>query len=163
MRKILFIVGGVSLFLTIGLITLLILTKPEEYEEYQEETAEEITEKRTPKKEKTIFVEGGGFTINLINEENEYPKYLRVEFSFELKESMKSDWDKFAKTSEPRVANDFILVLTSKKAKEILHREGKEHLAQELKEKLNRRLAELQGPDKKLEVESVLFTLFLIQ
>ena len=69
----------------------------------------------------------------------------------------------------PKIRNNIMLLLSSKKASELLPKEGKENLAEALKEEIND-IIEPPKKNKKGEkissegpVKSVLFTSFIIQ
>jgi flagellar FliL protein len=64
----------------------------------------------------------------------------------------------------PKLRNDLTLLLSSKKASQLISKEGKELLAQEVKEQING-ILEPAGKGKKRDgpIKEVLFTSFIIQ
>ncbi|HEX6733262.1 MAG TPA: flagellar basal body-associated FliL family protein [Azonexus sp.] len=136
----------------------------EEDDEYAEETAKP---KKAKKKDGPaalpVFVNLEPFTVNLVPETGD--QYLQVVLSLEL-ENIEAD--AALKALMPRIRNNITLLLSSKKASELLPKEGKEQLAQALKDEINAAIAppargkkgggHIEGP-----VQSVLFTSFIIQ
>ena len=135
-----------------------------------EDTTEETT-KSTKKKDKKkdkeappVFINLEPFTVNLIPETGD--QYLQVVLALEL-EDAHSEAD--LKIRMPKVRNNITLLLSGKKASELLPKEGKEKLAESLKEEINS-VIESSSKGKKGEavhaegpVKSVLFTSFIIQ
>lgn len=137
-----------------------------EDEEAAEETAKPA-KKKAAKKEKEahpVFVNLDPFTVNLIPETGD--QYLQVVLALEL-EGPESEAD--LKLRMPIIRNNITLLLSSKKASELMPKEGKEKLADGLKDEINaiieppvkNKKGELVAPDG--PVKSVLFTSFIIQ
>lgn len=135
-----------------------------------EETAEETAKpakKKDKKKEKEappIFINLEPFTVNLIPETGD--QYLQVVLALEL-EDPTAEGD--LKVRMPKVRNNITLLLSGKKASELLPKEGKEKLAENLKDEINA-VIDPPAKGKKSEaapstgpVKSVLFTSFIIQ
>jgi flagellar FliL protein len=137
----------------------------------EDEDATEETTKPTKKKDKKkekeappIFVNLEPFTVNLIPETGD--QYLQVVLALELADS---SVEPDLKIQMPKVRNNITLLLSGKKASELLPKEGKEKLAENLREEINGVIdpstkkakgdkAAAEGP-----VKSVLFTSFIIQ
>lgn len=137
--------------------------------EDDEEVAEETTKAKKKDKKKDahaapIFVNLDAFTVNLVPETGD--QYLQVALSLELEDA---GADATLKSLMPKIRNNITLLLSSKKASELLPKEGKEKLAEALKEEING-VIEPPVKNKKGEtvasegpIKSVLFTSFIIQ
>ena len=102
--------------------------------------------------------------MNLIPETGD--QYLQVILALELEDIAAENE---LKGQMPKIRNNIMLLLSSKKASELLPKEGKESLAEALKEEIND-IIEPPKKNKKGEktssegpVKSVLFTSFIIQ
>lgn len=132
-----------------------------------EDAAETAKPKKKDKKKDLahpIFVNLDPFTVNLVPETGD--QYLQVALSVELDDPQV---DASLKAHMPKVRNNVTLLLSGKKASELLSREGKEHLSEELRETINDVL-EPPKTNKKGEkvggetvIKEVLFTSFIIQ
>lgn len=133
-----------------------------------EEVAEETAKPKKKEKKKTeahpVFVNMDAFTVNLIPETGD--QYLQVAISLEL-EGLEAEAE--IKANMPKIRNNLTLLLSSKKASELMPKAGKEQLAEALKDEINQIItppkkgkkgehAAAEGP-----VVSVLFTSFIIQ
>ncbi|PKO89302.1 MAG: flagellar basal body protein FliL [Betaproteobacteria bacterium HGW-Betaproteobacteria-12] len=133
----------------------------DEDDEYAEETAKP---KKAKKKEAPsappIFVNLEPFTVNLVPETGD--QYLQVVLSIELDNP---EADLALKSLMPRIRNNITLLLSSKKASELLPKEGKEMLAEALKAEINSAIEPPARGQKATDgpVKSVLFTSFIIQ
>lgn len=131
-----------------------------------DEYAEEVVKPKKPKKKDNstppVFVNLDPFTVNLVPETGD--QYLQVVLSLELESSAV---EVTLKALMPRIRNDITLLLSSKKASELMTKEGKEELAHALRDEINRAIeSQPQGKkDSPIEgpVEAVLFTSFIIQ
>ena len=86
---------------------------------------------------------------------------MQVVIALEL-EDMSSDGP--LKNQMPRVRNNLTMILSSKKASELLTTEGKEQLAKDIKNEVNKILSpDSKGNPPEGPVLSVLFTSFIIQ
>ena len=96
------------------------------------------------------------FTVNLIPETGD--QYLQIECTVEAEDLHAVDQ---IKGHMPKLRNQIMLLLSSKKASELNSKEGKEQLANEMGEQINLVLE----PDGKGKgpVKEVLFTSFIIQ
>ena len=137
-----------------------------EDEDTTEETAKP-TKKKDKKKDKEappVFINLEPFTVNLVPETGD--QYLQVVLALEL-EDAHAEPD--LKLRMPKVRNNITLLLSGKKASELLPKEGKKKLAESLREEINSVIeppvknnkGETVAPDG--PVNSVLFTSFIIQ
>jgi flagellar FliL protein len=168
-KKKLIIILAVVLLLVLGGggAAFMLLKKGDHPED--EESAEE-TEKPAKKKDKKkeahpVFLNLETFTVNLVPETGD--QYLQVMLTLEIEDAIA---EPEVKAKMPRIRNDLTLLLSSKKASELLPKEGKEKLAEELKDEIN---AIIEPPVKSKKgkaaaapegpVKAVLFTSFIVQ
>ncbi len=97
------------------------------------------------------------FTVNLVPETGD--QYLQVEVSVELEDLLSSEK---LKLHMPKLRNQVMLLLSSKKASELNSKEGKELLATEMAARMNEVLAP-ENKGKGGPIKEVLFTSFIIQ
>ncbi|MCX8145604.1 MAG: flagellar basal body-associated protein FliL [Azovibrio sp.] len=141
----------------------LLLSGKGEHEDGEEEVAAEV---KKPKKKKDnaappVFVNLDAFTVNLAPEQGQGDQYMQVVIALEL-EDMSADGP--LKNQMPRIRNNLTMILSSKKASELLTKEGKENLAEEIKTEINRIMNPgHKGTPPDSPVLSVLFTSFIIQ
>lgn len=173
-KKILIILAALVLLIAIavGAVVAVLLLKPPP-EELDDD--EEIVEVEKPAKKKSnlppVYVALDPFTVNLVPETVD--QYLQVVLSLECEDPAA---ESRVKAMMPRIRNGITLLLSSKKASELLSREGKEQLAAELKESINALITPDAPPpttkkgkkaaaDETPEplVKEVLFTSFIIQ
>lgn len=146
------------------------LLKKSDHAEDGDEVAEETdkpAKKKGAKKEKEeppVFISMEPFTVNLIPETGD--QYLQVVLALELADAH-AEAD--LKLRMPKIRNNITLLLSSKKASELMPKEGKEKLAENLKDEINS-IVEPPATGKKGAathaegpVKSVLFTSFIIQ
>ncbi len=169
-KKLLIIILAVVLVVVLaGGGAAFMLLKKGDHEEGDEEVAEETAKPKKKDKKKEahaapVFVNLDPFTVNLVPETGD--QYLQVILSLELEDATA---DPQLKALTPKIRNNITLLLSSKKASELLPKEGKEKLAEALKEEINS-VIEPPKKNKKGEittsegpVKSVLFTSFIIQ
>ncbi len=125
---------------------------------------EAVTEQAKPNKKKKdgkevlpVYVALDAFTVNLVPESGE--QFVQLILSVEVADIPTGDR---IKTFTPKIRNNVMLLLSGKKASELLTKEGKEKLASEIRDQMN---AVLGGDAKgnELPVKEVLFTSFIIQ
>lgn len=171
-KKLLIIILAVVLVLVIGGgAAAFMLMKGDDHaaDEDEEEVAAETAKPKKKDKKKDahappVFVNLDAFTVNLIPETGD--QYLQVALSLELEDATA---DPTLKALMPKIRNNITLLLSSKKASELLPKEGKETLAEALKDEINsviepptkNKKGEVTAPDG--PVKSVLFTSFIIQ
>jgi flagellar FliL protein len=166
-KLIIIIAAALVLLLVIAGAGVMLLKKSSHDDE--EEVAEE---KEPPKKEKKkkeaaaqpIFLPMEAFIVNLMPDNGE--QYLQVTLSLELDDPTA---DGTLKPLLPKIRNNIMLHLSSKKASELISKEGKEKLAEDLRDEINS-VVEPPRKNKKGEiippdgpVKAVLFTSFIIQ
>lgn len=170
-KKLLIIILAVVLVLVLGGggAAYMLLKKSDHAEDGDEDVAEETTKTKKKDKKKDhaalpVFVNLEPFTVNLVPETGD--QYLQVILSLELEDATT---EPALKAQMPKIRNNLTLLLSSKKASELLPKEGKEHLAEALKDEINS-VIEPPKKNKKGEVtmpegpvKSVLFTSFIIQ
>ena len=170
-KKLLIIILAIVLLVVLGGsgAAYLLLKKGDHAEDSDEETAEETAKPKKKDKQKEahaapVFVNLDTFTVNLVPETGD--QYLQVILSLELEDATE---EPALKAQMPKIRNNLTLLLSSKKASELLPKEGKEHLATALKDEINsvitppkkNKNGEATTPDG--PVKSVLFTSFIIQ
>lgn len=169
-KKLLIIILAVVLVVVLaGGGAAFMLLKKGDHEEGDEEVAEETAKPKKKDKKKEahaapVFINLEPFTVNLVPETGD--QYLQVVLSLELEDATA---DPQLKALTPKIRNNITLLLSSKKASELLPKEGKEKLAEALKEEINS-VIEPPKKNKKGEitasegpVKTVLFTSFIIQ
>lgn len=168
-KKLLIIILAVVLLIVLGGGAAFFLLKKNDHSEDDEEVTEEVAKPKKKEKKKDahalpIFVNMDPFTVNLVPETGD--QYLQVALSLELEDPTE---EIAVKAQMPKIRNNVTLLLSSKKASELLPKEGKEHLAETLKDEIN---AVIEPPKKNKKgeiispegpVKSVLFTSFIIQ
>ena len=163
-KKLLIIILAVVLLLLVAGAgaAFLLLSGGGDHED-EEEVAQEV---KKPKKKKAeagvppVFVNLDAFTVNLVPEQGG-DQYMQVVMALEL-EDMTAD--PILKGQMPRIRNNLTMILSSKKASELLTKEGKEELAKEIKDEINSILdPSAKGKAPEGPVLSVLFTSFIIQ
>jgi flagellar FliL protein len=166
-KKMLIIILAVVLLVVLGGGAAFMLLKKSDHAEDEdaEETAKPAKKKDKKKEEHPVFVAMETFTVNLVPETGD--QYLQVVMTLEVEDAAA---EPEVKAKTPKIRNDLTLLLSSKKASELLSKEGKEKLAEELKDEINsiiappvktkkgKAAAAPEGP-----VKAVLFTSFIIQ
>jgi len=169
-KKLLIIILAAVLVVVLGAGAAFMVLKKGSDEESadDEDTTETAKAKKKDKKKEAhapLFINIDPFTVNLVPENGD--QYLQIALSVEIEDPT---LEPTIKTSMPKLRNNITLLLSSKKASELMSKEGKEALADELKETVNEVL-EPPKRNKKGEkissdegpVKEVLFTSFIIQ
>lgn len=169
-KKVLIIVLLAVLILGAGVaVGALFLLKGHNEDGNEEDGDEEVVQVEKTKDKKAhagappIYVALDVFTVNLVPDEPGDQFVMQVNLSLELEDA---ESNKALSEQMPRIRNNLTLTLSSKKASELATKEGKEHLAEELRQEINTVLAPpAKGKKKPAEgpVVSVLFTSFIIQ
>lgn len=163
-KMLIIIIAAVLLLLGIGGGAVVFLMKGNA--EHAEEDGETPVEKpKPPKKKKAekeappVYVSFEPFTVNLVPESGD--QFLQIVVSVEVDDLHSGDQ---LKQYMPKLRNDLTMILSSKKASELVSKEGKEKLAEEIREQINGVL-DPAGKGKKREypIKEVLFTSFIIQ
>ena len=124
---------------------------------------DEVSETAKPAKKKEgkeaapVYVALDQFTVNLAPENGD--QYLQVTISIEVADAVAGD---HLKTFTPKLRNDVMVLLSGKKASELMTRSGKEALAGEIRSLVNAILDPKAKPDAG-PAKEVLFTSFIIQ
>ncbi len=107
-----------------------------------------------------VYVALDAFTVNLVPE-NGNSQFLQVVMSIEVADPHVGDR---LKTYAPKLRNNVMMLLSGKKADELLSKDGKETLANEIRDLMNNVLEHGgKGAAGDLPVKEVLFTSFIIQ
>lgn len=167
-KKLLIIILAVVLLLLIAIGAGAMLLMKGGGDEADDEVAEEV-EKPAKKKPKAkagppVFVNLDTFTVNLVPETGD--QYLQVAITLELDDATRQPE---LSMLMPKIRNNVTLLLSSKKASELLPTEGKKQLALEITDEINSAIdppvtnkrGEVVAPEG--PVVSVLFTSFIIQ
>lgn len=109
----------------------------------------------TPRVETPVFMTMDTFTVNLQVED--IPQFLQTNITLQVANESTGD---LLRQNMPQLRNRMLLLLSSKKASELLSAEGKKQLAAEIIGQVNQPFAP-HGP--KPEVKDVFFTSFVIQ
>jgi flagellar FliL protein len=140
------LVGGAGAFL---------LLKKHNVEGAEEEEAPVETVKSRKKSAKPavpVYVAMDAFTVNLLPESGE--QFVQLIISVEVADTESGE---MIKTYTPKIRNNVMMLLSSKKASELLTKEGKEKLAEEIRDQMNLVLdPRARGDD--VPVKEVLFT-----
>ena len=158
------IIAVLVLVLGIGGAGAYFLLKPAS--EYGEEYADAPRERAKPAKRKKadhnappVYVALDAFTVNLVPENGD--QYLQLILSVEVEDQQV---DEQLKQYMPKLRNDLTLLLSSKKASDLITTDGKKSLANEIKERINSVLDPAgRGKNNDWPVKEVLFTSFIIQ
>lgn len=134
-------------------------------EAVDEDGEEEVVEKPKKKDKKNVepekppaFAALEPFVVNLQQQQNG-GQYLRIEFSLEVEDELEAER---VKGYIPKIRSHVMLLLSDQKTSELLTKEGKEVLAEDIRKLVN---AVLEPDNKKQDtpVKEVLFTAFIIQ
>lgn len=166
-KKLLIIIAAFVLLLLVaggGAAFLLMSGHSDEALDEDEVAEESAKPKKAKKKDKgapPVFVNLDPFTVNLVPEVGD--QYLQVALSVELDDPASQE---SLVTLMPRIRNNVTLLLSSKKASELLPKEGKDKLAADLMQEINTAIdpSVAKKPEKASgPIVSVLFTSFIIQ
>jgi flagellar FliL protein len=123
----------------------------------EEEVVEPVKPKKKVKGAPPVYVAMDAFTVNLLPESGD--QFVQVVLSVEVEDAESGEQ---IKAYTPKIRNNVMLLLSSKKASELLTKEGKEKLAEEIRVQMNQVLAPGARPED-APVKEVLFTSFIIQ
>lgn len=169
-KKLIIIIAAVLVLLIIVAGAAMVLMKKSSHDEDEEVAEEKEPPKKKEKKKdahaaQPVFLPMEAFIVNLIPE-NSNEQYLQITLSLELDDPTA---DAALKPLLPKIRNNIMLHLSSKKSSELITKEGKEHLAEDLRDEINS-VIEPPRKNKKGElippegpVKAVLFTSFIIQ
>ena len=163
-KKLLIIISVLVLTLGLGgLGAFFLLRQAPEHEDDGDEVAVEkakpVKKKKADRDAPPVYVALETFTVNLIPENGD--QFLQLILSVEVDDPQVGDQ---LKLYTPKLRNDLTLLLSSKKASELITKEGKQILAQEIRDQINGVL-DPSGKGKKRDgpIKEVLFTSFIIQ
>jgi flagellar FliL protein len=166
-KKLLIIISLLLVVLAVaGVGAFLLLKKAADHDDYADEGDEVVVEKAKPGRKKKadpgappVYVALDAFTVNLVPESGD--QFLQLIVSVEVDDPQVGEQ---IKLYTPKLRNDMTLLLSSKKASQLITKEGKETLAQEIREQMNNVL-DPAGKGKKRDwpIKDVLFTSFIIQ
>jgi flagellar FliL protein len=163
-KKLLIIISMLVLALGLaGLGAFFLLRHTPEHDDDGEEVAVEkakpVKKKKADRDAPPVYVALETFTVNLIPENGD--QFLQLILSVEVDDPQVGDQ---LKLYTPKLRNDLTMLLSSKKASELITREGKQILAQEIRDQINGVL-DPGGKGKKRDgpIREVLFTSFIIQ
>ncbi|HJV76008.1 MAG TPA: flagellar basal body-associated protein FliL [Noviherbaspirillum sp.] len=149
-RKKLFIIGGAALLLAAGGGAWYVMGPGAQHKANGAPAKAEVRPAAPP-----VFLALENFTVNLQSEEMQ--QFLQVAITLQVADDAQVE---LIKTNMPQVRNRLLLLLSGKKAAEILSVEGKKKLSAEIMEQLKQPFTP-QGP--RPEVSEVFFTSFVVQ
>jgi flagellar protein FliL len=164
-KKILIIILAAVMLLVLvgGGAAFFLMKKTGDHAEDDEAAVEQESPKKKGGKELIpVYIPIDPFTVNLVPESGS-DQYLQITINVEALDAAVGEK---LKVHMPKLRNKIMLILSSKKASELAPREGKEQLAEELKETMNAIIGNGEpAKGKKAEgpVKEVLFTSFIIQ
>ncbi len=161
-KKLLIIVAAaLVLVLAVGGGAVFFLMKGSHVEDGEDPEATEKTAKVEKKKDgketAPVYVALDAFTVNLVPENGE--QFLQLTITVEVEDLHVGDK---LKGYTPKLRNNVMLLLSGKKAADLITKEGKETLAKEIRDLMNSVL-NAGEKDAKGPVLEVLFTSFIIQ
>jgi flagellar FliL protein len=158
-KKLLIIIAAlVVVFMIIGAAGAFFLAKGHSDEEADdEETVVEAPKTRKKKTGPPIYVPMEAFTVNLAPDPSE--QFLQLIISLEV---LDTEAGEQVKNYTPKIRNNVMMLLSSKKSSELLTKEGKEKLAEEIRDQMNKVL-DPRAPEDEWPVKEVLFTSFIVQ
>ena len=158
-----------KLFMVLGIVLVLILSiggggayfllsgDPEDEEEDVAVEPVKAEKKKAAKEMPPVYVPLDPFTVNLVPETGD--QFLQLILSIEVDSPLAGDR---VKMYTPKIRNDITLLLSSKKASDLITTEGKQALSSDIRKLINEVLSpETKGKDG--PVKDVLFTSFIIQ
>lgn len=149
-RKKLFIIGGAALLLAVGGGAWYVMGPGAQHKTNSAPAKAEIRPAAPP-----VFLALENFTVNLQSEDMQ--QFLQVAITLQVADNAQIE---LIKANMPQVRNRLLLLLSGKKATEILSVEGKKKLSAEIMEQLQQPFTP-QGP--RPEVSEVFFTSFVVQ
>lgn len=144
-----------------GAAAYLLLSKDADHADDDEVTAEQSGKKKKGEKEMPpAYVALDPFTVNLVAETGD--QFLQLMISVEVADISMGDR---LKMYMPKLRNNITLLLSTKKASELATKDGKELLAEEIRDQMNDivEVPSVKGKPSQDAVKEVLFTSFIIQ
>jgi len=160
-KLLIIIVAALVLILALGVGGIIIWKKMNSAQEAEDgDVATEQVKsgkKKGAKEVAPVYVALEAFTVNLVPENGD--QFLQLMISVEVEDSQVSDR---LKMYTPKLRNDVMMLLSGKKASELITKEGKETLANEVRSLMNG-ILDPGGKGSEGPVREVLFTSFIIQ
>ena len=144
-----------------GAAAYLLMSKSAEHADEEEVPAEQSGKKKKGEKESPpAYVALDPFTVNLVAETGD--QFLQLMISVEVADISVGDR---LKMYMPKLRNNITLLLSTKKASELVTKDGKELLAEEIRDQMNDiiEIPSVKGKPPQDAVKEVLFTSFIIQ
>ncbi|KFB66960.1 flagellar basal body-associated FliL family protein [Candidatus Accumulibacter vicinus] len=163
-KKLFIIIAILVLVLGIGGVTAFLMLRhsPEQGDDDGEVAVEKVKpvkKKKVDKNAPPVYIPLDAFTVNLVPERGD--QFLQLVLSVEVDDPQTGEQ---LKVYMPKLRNDLTLLLSSKKASDLISTEGKEKLAREIMEKMNGVLDPAgKGKSRDGPIREVLFTSFIIQ
>lgn len=162
-KLLIIIVAAVVLLLGVGgTAAYFLMHKDAESADDEEVVAEKSDKKKKGDKDVLpTYVPFDAFTVNLVAEEAG-DQFLQLTISVEVADPHLGDR---LKTYMPKLRNSVMLLLSGKKASELVTKEGKEKLATEIRDQMNGIVdaPAAKGKSSHGAIKEVLFTSFIIQ
>lgn len=144
-----------------GAAAYLLMSKSADHADEEEVAAEQAGKKKKSDKESPpAYVALDPFTVNLVAETGD--QFLQLMISVEVADISVGDR---LKMYMPKLRNNITLLLSTKKASELVTKDGKELLAEEIRDQMNDivEIPPVKGKPPQDAVKEVLFTSFIIQ
>jgi flagellar FliL protein len=144
-----------------GAAAYLMMSKGAEHADEEEAATEKSGKKKKGEKEAPpAYVALDPFTVNLVAETGD--QFLQLVISVEVADLTVGDR---LKAYTPKLRNNITLLLSTKKASELITKEGKEKLAEDIRDQMNEivEIPAVKGKPAQDAVKEVLFTSFIIQ
>ncbi len=163
-KKLLIIIIAAVLVLVLvgGGAAFFLLKKGSDHGAEDEVAAEKESAKKKGKEAIPVYIPMEPFTVNLVPETGD--QYLQVTINVEAEDAAVAEK---LKIHMPKLRNRIMLIRSSKQPSELAPREGKEQLAEEIKESINSVIGGGEAVKGKKAsddpIKEVLFTSFIIQ
>ena len=158
-KLLIIIVAALALVLALGGGGVIVWKKmhpADEENDVEVETANSKT-KKGAKDAAPIYLALEQFTVNLAPDNGE--QFLQIMISVEIEDTFVADR---IKNYTPKLRNNVMLLLSGKKASELITKAGKETLANEIRDLINQ-ILDPEAKSGRGPVKEVLFTSFIIQ
>jgi flagellar FliL protein len=160
-KKLIVIIGaGLLVLLVVAAAAFFLLFRghDDQYGDAAEGTAENAKAVKKVASTAPVYVSLETFTVNLVPENGD--QFLQIAMSIEVADAGVGDRIKTYTQNQP---NNVIKLLSGKKASELLSPNGKETLANEIRDIINEILGAGKNKGEDAPVKEVLFTSFIIQ
>ena len=161
-KLLIIIIAAVLVLVLVGGGAAFFLLKKSDQGAEDEVAAEKESAKKKGKETIPVYIPMEPFTVNLVPETGD--QYLQVTINVEAEDAAVAEK---LKIHMPKLRNRIMLILSSKKPSELAPREGKEQLAEEIKESINGVIGGGEPAKGKKAaddpIKEVLFTSFIIQ